>query len=334
MPLNQHDDWHFDAAGQKYLGEKFIEGLSEFETEESFETKLSIDNKIEVIPSQKGLGFKANLTSYNSENNYSYGFIVLPTSDLDGIDGDYISALDSAGISYQNIPSKVLVNKIDENYSDIYFTCTITDIAYADLNTAYTAIAYVKDQYGSYLYSSKYVSDSIARLASEELYKDGADIDGLQKIVNAGINYINGRPEASSENDPELQIYADDITLVHSEAVSGHKLQYSLSTDLGYFVRVYSENPDVVSITADGTMLSRQVGNAVIVIECAGKTKKVNVTVEHFEKDGVSFDSLISSGEYTGEVIYGPHYQDRVHLQRDKYFHGVQTSHLRMCLKV
>lgn len=24
LPLNQHDDWHFDAAGQRYLGESFI----------------------------------------------------------------------------------------------------------------------------------------------------------------------------------------------------------------------------------------------------------------------------------------------------------------------
>ena len=304
MPLTQHDDWHFDAAGQKYLGEKFVEGLKEFEVEESFETKLSIDNKIEILASEKGLGFKANLTKYDPKSGYSYGFIVLPTANLQGISGDYIAALDKAGISYKNIPSTVKVDKLDGDYSDIYFTCSVTNIAYEDLNTPLTAIAYVKDQYGSYLYSSKYVSDSIARLASEELYNEGADIEALQKIVNAGINYLNGRPVESAENDPELEIYADDITLVHSEAVSGQKLQYSFSVNTGYFVRVYSENPDIVSITKDGTMLSRQVGEAVIVIECAGKTKKVNVTVEHFEKDGVSFDSLISSGEYSGEVIY------------------------------
>ena len=304
MPLNQHDDWHFDAAGQKYLGEHFIEALSEFEADELFETKLSIDPEIEVLAAELGLGFKANLTKYDPKNNYSYGFIVLPTAQLEGINGDYIAALDKAGISYKNIPSTVKVDKLDGDYSDIYFTCSITNIAYADMNTSFTAIAYVKDQYGSYLYSSRYVSDSIARLASQELYNEGADVEALQKIVNAGINYMNGRPVESAENDSELEIYADDITLVHSEAVSGQKLQYSFSTNAGYFVRIYSENPDIVSITEDGTMLSRQVGNAVIVIECAGKTKKVNVTVEHFEKDGVSFDNLISSDEYTGEVVY------------------------------
>ena len=27
MPLNQHDDWHFDAEGQRYLGENFISSI-------------------------------------------------------------------------------------------------------------------------------------------------------------------------------------------------------------------------------------------------------------------------------------------------------------------
>lgn len=30
MPLFQHDDWHFDAAGQKYLGEQFVEKVANF----------------------------------------------------------------------------------------------------------------------------------------------------------------------------------------------------------------------------------------------------------------------------------------------------------------
>ena len=303
MPLTQHDDWHFDAAGQKYLGEKFVEALKEFESDESFETKLSIDKEIELLASEKGLGFKANLTSYNSENGYSYGFIVLPTANLGGIDGDYIAALDAAGISYTNIPSKVSVDKIEENYSDIYFTCSIKNIAYADLNTSYTAIAYVKDQYGSYLYSSKYVSDSIARLASEKLYDEDADIDAIHRIVNAGINYLNNLPEASSENDPGFEIYADDVQLIYSETVVTHPLQYTKSVDVNYFVRFSSENPDIVSVDKNGVLTVHSIGSTYVVIECAGKTKRVAVTVDHLSRDGVTFDGVICDGEYTGAYI-------------------------------
>ena len=303
MPLTQHDDWHFDAAGQKYLGEKFIETLKTFENDESFETKLSIDNEIQLLASERGLGFKANLTSYNSDLGYSYGFIVLPTDDIAAIDGDYIFALDAAGISYTNIPCSVSVDKIDGDYSDIYFTCSITDIAYKDLNTSITAIAYVKDQYGSYLYSSKYVSDSISRLASEKLYEDGADVDAIQRIVNAGINYLNSLPEQSSENDPGLEIYADDVNLVYSETSVGHQLQFSFSTDAGYYVRFSSENPDIVSIDENGVLTANGSGSTYVVIECAGKTKRVAVTVDHLSRDGVTFDGVISDGEYAGALI-------------------------------
>ena len=301
MPLNQHDDWHFDAAGQKYLGEHFIEALSEFEADELFETKLSIDPEIEVLAAERGLGFKANLTSYNPSWENSYGFIVLPTASLKGITGDYISALDKAGVKYKNIPATVKVEKAGD-FSDIYFTCQLTDIAYADLHTEYTAIAYLKDQYGSYLYSSRFLSDSLARLASEELYKDGADIDALQKVVNAGINYLKGAPEESSENDPGFELSAEDITLAFSSSKT-YKLQYTKSTEVDYFVRFSSENPDIVTVDGNGEIKTVGYGTTYVVIECAGRSTKVKVTVEHFSKDGVMFDGVISDGEYVGNVI-------------------------------
>ena len=304
MPLTQHDDWHFDAEGQKYLGEKFVEALLEFEAEKSFDTDLSIDPEIELLAADKGLGFRANLTSYDPDSKYSYGFIVLPTAHLEGIDGDYIASLDSAGVSYKNISSDVKVDKVDGEFSDIYFTYRLTDIAYADMNTSYTAIAYVKDQYGAYLYSSRFTSDSIARLASEELYKEGADIDAIQRIVNAGINYLNSLPEESAENDPGFEIIADNINLFYFETNGAHQLQYTTSTEVDYFVRFSSENPDIVSIDQNGVIKTHSIGTTNVVVECAGKTKKVEVTVEPLSRDGVVFDGVISDGEYAGDFVY------------------------------
>ena len=45
-------------------------------------------------------------------------------------------------------------------------------------------------------------------------------------------------------------------------------------------------------------------GSTFILIECAGKTKKVGVTVECFSVDGVTFDGIISHGEYLGQTIH------------------------------
>lgn len=303
MPLNQHDDWHFDAAGQKVLGEEFIKKLKSFEGDELFGESVSINSEIKLLTSKKGLQFRADLTKYNSENKYQYGFIVVPTEKFQGINGNYVSALDAAGISYQNLTSKINLEKTDGEYSDIYFTCDITDIAYADMNTAYTAIAYIKDEYGNYAYSSRFVYDSIARLASEELYKEGADVNALLKIVNAGINYMNNLPEESSENDPDFELTADDITLAYSQAEVSQKLQVVKSVDVDYFVRYSSANPDIASVDKNGVVTAHKNGSTTVLVECAGKSKRVQVTVDYLTVDGIRFDGVISEGEYVGDVI-------------------------------
>lgn len=308
MPLNQHDDWHFDAAGQKYLGQHFISGLQEFEADNAvFEEKLSIDNQITLLPNEKGMEFRANLTSYNGSNGYEYGFIVVPTAKLteNGIKGQYIEELDRLDIEYQTLSSQVVVEALDEEYCDIYFTGKITNVAYADLNTAYTAIAYVKNSYGEYMYSSSYVSDSVARLASEELYKTGDNTDAIRKLVNAGINSLNHVPEENSENNADFALTVEkDIQLNYSETGTEHRLVFQKSTEVDYFTRFTSDNPDVVSVDENGVLRATEKGNAVITIECAGKSATVNVSVVQMAIDsGLQLDGVVNKGEYVGNVI-------------------------------
>ena len=331
MPLNQHDDWHFDAAGQKYLGEEFVAGIEEFELDETFNTKLSVNDRIEILPTEKGMQFRADLTSYSSADKYEGGFIIVPTEALSGINGDYIAALDSAGVEYKNLPAEIKLDKGEGDYSDIYFVGKLTDIAYADLNTSYTAIAYIKDTYGSYLYSSKSVADSIARLASEELYKEGADVDALIKIVNAGINYLNGVPEQSAENAPDFEIIADNVELIYSEAAKSQKLAVSNSAGVDYFVRFSSVNPEIVSVDSEGNLKALKRGTATIVIECAGVTKRIEVNADYPAMDGVSFDGIISEGEYAGDMISAANANISVRfagmIKNGKLYLGVEIVH-------
>ena len=308
MPLNQHDDWHFDAAGQKYLGEEFIALLEEFEAndETAFDEKVSINGEIKLLADEMGLEFSANLSKYNSKNNNQYGFIIAPTAALDenGISSDYINRLDELGIEYKNISAEVKVEKIDNVYSDIYFGCKLTDISYEELNTSFTAIAYVKNEYGTYSYSSRSVSDSLARLASEEMYKDGADRDALLKIVNAGVNSAAGLPAADRDNENTLELIAeDDLKISFSEAMTPTKLEVTKSVALDYFVRFTSLDPSIASVDENGVIKAQDIGETTILIECAGKEKRVKVTISSFSIDGVVLDCIISEGEYVGDVI-------------------------------
>ena len=308
MPLNQHDDWHFDAAGQKYLGEAFVTLLETFEIENDsyFNERVSIDNEIKLLPDEMGLEFRANLTNYDSNNKYEYGFIIVPTADLkkNDINGDYFEALEAAYVNYTHITAKVTAEEINEDYSDIYFSGKISNVLYEDLNTSYTAIAYIKNPEGQYMYSSSSVANSVAKLASEELYSDGADVAKIQKIVNAGINFLNGVAYEKRESEADFELVVDDtLELGFTESGTKHQLVVDKSTNVDYFVKYTSSNPDVLSVDKNGMLTAKQKGTATITVECAGQSADVEVTVGDFSMGGIVFDADISSGEYIGNVF-------------------------------
>ena len=308
VPLNQHDMWHFDAAGQKYLGENFIDGVMEFQNndERYSEEKVSIENEIKLLVGETGLEFKANLTTYTTPNKNEYGFIIVPTADLinNNINSQFIESLDELNISYEKIGAEVTVERIDDTYSDIYFSCKKVDIPYDALNTSYTAIAYIKNEYGAYSYSSCCVSDSIARLASEELYMGDGDNEAIAKILNKAINFLNGVSIENSEDAADFEIFAEDsISVQLSDALSKYKLEVSTSLGADYFLKYTSSDPDIVTVDQNGVLTAHQIGNVTILVECAGKQKEINVSVESFAIDGVALDAVINEGEYVGDVI-------------------------------
>ena len=307
MPLTQHDDWHFDAQGQKYLGENFVSLIKDFEFagDTGIAEKVSMDGDIGILSAERGMSFRANLTSYNSDNKYEYGFVVIPTERLlkSGVRSMFIDEFDRLGIEYRQIKAKVTVEKIDENYSDIYFDGKLTGITYKDLNTRFTAIAYVKSPVGDYVYSAGR-AESLARLASEELYSGGEMSDDLQKLVNLGLNSAAGLPESSSGSNPNFSLISDDsIALSYSEAESVYKLNVTKSIDVDYFVKYTSADPKIVTVDDKGVLEVVGIGETYVLVECAGISRRINVSVENLSVDGISFDGVISDGEYVGEVI-------------------------------
>ena len=308
MPLNQHDDWHFNAQGQQYLGEAFVTLLENFEIENDsyFNERVSIDDEIKLLADENGLEFRANLTNYDSENKYEYGFIIVPTAELtkNNIEGDYFNALDEAYVAFKHVKSQVNVVKIDDEYSDIYFSGKLTNVLYEDLNTSYTAIAYIKNPEGQYMYSSRFVGTSVAELASEQMYNDGADVDGAQKLVNAGINFLNGVSFENRYNEAEFDLVVNKtLNLGFTQSGTTHQLEVKKTVDVNYFVKYSSSNPDVVSVDENGLLTAKKKGSATITVECAGKSATTEVIVGDLTMSGIVFDAVISNGEYVGDVI-------------------------------
>ena len=308
MPLVQHDDWHFNAQGQQYLGEAFVALLENFEIENDsyFNERVSIDDEIKLLADENGLEFRANLTNHDSKNKYEYGFIFVPTPELtkNNIEGDYFEALDAAYVTYKHVKSQVTVEKIDDEYSDIYFSGKLTDVLYEDLNTSYTAIAYIKNPEGQYMYSSRFVGTSVTKLASEEMYKDGADVDGAQKLVNAGINFLNGVSFENRYDEADFELILNKtLSLGFTQSGTTHQLDVKKSVDVDYFVKYSSSNPDVVSVDENGLLTAKKKGSATITVECAGKSATTEVTVGDLTMSGIVFDAVISNSEYVGDVI-------------------------------
>ncbi|MBR2381852.1 MAG: Ig-like domain-containing protein [Clostridia bacterium] len=308
IPLVQHDDWHFNAAGQQYLGEAFIALLETFEEENDsyFNERVSIDDEIKLLVDETGLEFKANLTTYDTRNKYEYGFIFVPTAELtkNNIEGNYFEALDEAFVNYKHVKAEVTCEKIDEESADIYFIGKLTDVLYEDLNTPYTAIAYIKNPEGQYMYSSRFTSASVSGIASEELYKDGADTQGAQRFVNAGINFLNGVSLENRYDEADFELIVEKtLNLGFTQSGTTHQLDVKKSTDVDYFVKYTSSNPEIVSVDENGLLFATQKGNATITVECAGKSATVDVTVGDLTMSGIVFDAVISEGEYVGDVI-------------------------------
>ena len=308
MPLVQHDDWHFNAQGQQYLGEAFVALLENFEIENDsyFNERVSIDDEIKLLADENGLEFRANLTNHDSKNKYEYGFIFVPTSELtkNNIEGDYFEALDAAYVTYNHVKSQVTVEKIDDEYSDIYFSGKLTNVLYEDLNTSYTAIAYIKNPEGQYMYSSRFVGTSVTKLASEEMYKDGTNVEGAQKLVNAGINFLNGVSFENRYDEADFELILNKtLNLGFTQSGTTHQLDVKKSVDVDYFVKYSSSNPDVVSVDENGLLTAKKKGSATITVECAGKSATTEVTVGDLTMSGIVFDAVISNGEYVGDVI-------------------------------
>ena len=285
MPLTQHDDWHFDAAGQKYLGENFIKEVKKLT--DGNNAKLSVHaslKNVNLLAEENGFEFRAKLTGHNALNEYSYGFLIK-----------------SENNQVQDIVCDVYGEENDEYY-DIYINGKLDNISYADINTRYSVKAYVLDSEGNYSYSNE-ITISLSGLASKELYNNPND-ENIKNLVNAGVNKLFNVPEANMYKESDLNLICEEeITLYNSQKYNPVSLNVEQTPNANYYVKYTSSDENIVKVDEEGNLLTQNVGTATVTVECGGKTKTVKVNVLAKDIDDIMYDGVVSSGEYPGKEI-------------------------------
>lgn len=306
--LVQHDTWHFDAAGQKYLGESFVERLEELQEGNNamFYETIAINDNIEMLLDESGMKFSANIVNYDAFNEYEYGMLFVPKTSLleNNITKDYVNSLKNKDIKYIDVKCEVVEEKINETYRKVYIEGSIKNIEYKDLNTHYVAIAYIKDGDNNYLYSASNVGNSISYLASKALYTESENLDSYKKYVDAGVNYALNVPEADKYQDSNLELEVEEEILINYSN-NNTKVNVNLiqNPNVNYYVKYSSLDESIVSIDEEGYLTANALGETHVLVECGGKSKTVKVIVDYGSENGVKFDGVSEANEYLGEVV-------------------------------
>lgn len=284
MPLTQHDGWHFDAAGQKYLGENFVKEIRKLTKGNNAKLSVLASLKdVNLLAEENGFEFTAKLTGHDPLNDYSYGFLV------------------ESEDSVQEIPCDVYGEEIDEYY-DIYVNGKLNNISYTDINTKYSIKAYVLDSEGNYSYSNEIIV-SLSGLASKELYNNPDD-ENIKNLVNAGVNKLFNVSESNMYKESDLNLICEEeINLYNTQKYNPTSLNVEQSPNANYYVKYTSSDTNVVKVDEEGNLITQSVGTADVTIECGGKTKTVKVNVLAKNIDDVIYDATVTSGEYPGKAI-------------------------------
>ncbi|MBO4962582.1 MAG: Ig-like domain-containing protein, partial [Clostridia bacterium] len=296
--LFQHDDWHFDARGQKYLGEQFIAKLETLtEGTAKLKEEVSTFSGPSIRFDQNGsLRFGAKIANYDVANGYKYGMLIVPTDYLTDnvIMGDYINAFKEKSIEVLNLECDV--NQGDYNgdgLNENYIQGSITDIKYKNLDREFTGIAYIVDENGNYSFSGA-KRDSLANLASNDIFNYSTtsnEYKTLLNYANGAINYKNGVAENKKFDAPSFDIVTpENFNIELGEKVVSKNLGVTQSPNMGYAVKYDVANTEIASVDELGNVTPKALGETTITVKCLDKTKTVNVTVTPVTIDGITLD--------------------------------------------
>ena len=308
--LFQHDDWHFDARGQKYLGEQFIAklaNLNEGNIKLKESIKLAEGPQIRLEEGKKGLHFVADIVNYNKANNYEYGMLIVPNDYLtdNAISSEYVKAFADKNKNVLNLTC--FVNQADYDNDGIvedYIQGTITDIKYKNLSRDFAGVAYIKDANGNYNYTAVKFN-SIANVASNEVLNYSStqpEYAELLKFANGAINYKNGVAEENGYASASFDLEVPETFEVQLGAkVYASQLPVAQVPAMGYKVKYTATHPDVAKVDEFGLVTPVAFGETTITVQCLNVTKTIAVTVKGVTIDGVVLDGAKDEAYGTNE---------------------------------
>jgi|GEM_PF-2652193 len=300
--LTQHDGWHFNAMGQHYLGEQFIQKLACLDEGSTVNLNeyVSMTNDVEIRDNEPiGLRFGAKISNYNPQNGYKYGMIIIPTDYISEyqLNGDYIAKLEENGVEFLNLRCNVLNGDFNgDGIIENYIQGSIVDLKYKNLNRGFTAIAYIKSG-EDYLYSSSTVSESVAHVASRELLQKGAQSEiysELVKYTNGAANYLLGIDESLGYENSSFDIEVpEELRVDYSDSQIIKQLTVKQSPEMNYYVEFSSDNEDIATVDEKGNVCGISAGETVIRVKCLEIEKQIKVTVAYPEIDGITVDGIL-----------------------------------------
>ncbi len=305
--LVQHDDWHFDAASQRWLGEQFIAKLANLNegNNAGYSESISMFSEPTIRTEEpNGIRFGAKIANYNASNDYDYGMFILPTDYLtnNNISGNYLEELATRNLDVINLTCNVQNGDFDGNgYTEDFIQGSIVNVKYNNVNRGFTAVAYIKDAQGKYLYTSSSVSVTPSVWASKQILNyDSTDAEYtlFKRYTNAGINLSNGVAESEGYNDVDVSLNVPNTFTIYL-GTTGDQLVVTQNTSVEYFVNYVSMDENIAKVDANGFITPVSVGTTTVKVICAGVERNVSVTVDYYSANGLTLDGEISTSEQT-----------------------------------
>ena len=300
--LKQHDMWHFDAAGQKLLGEQFVRKINKLHegTNINFNEQIIAYKNAHIrFETPSGMRFGAKIANYDAQNNYQYGLLIVPANYLISytINNNYHQEFQTKGIKTIDLKCHVLKGDFDKDgYEENFIQGSITDLKYQNINRDFVGIGYIKDQHGNYLYTSTCEKANVAYVASMEMTDSGINEDIYQQLtnyVNAGVNHKNGVDEANAYDPTNFDFSVDnEIEINIGQIIETKQINVIQSPKMNYYIKYTSFNEDIAKVDENGFITGINAGNTIIKIECAGIIKEINVTVKKPTIDGIIIDGV------------------------------------------
>ena len=231
-----------------------------------------------------GIRFRANVPAeLAAAEGVSYGMTIIPydwvvnySEYVDAANGDYIAALDGAGVTYRKF-----VCELNENNGDYYIQASLTNIKEKNLEREFIGIAwYEKDGVKHYAFNEN-CARSIREVAKKAVLAGGDYSETQEKfLLDTAVHYEYTEGALQTQTSDKAYVGQDVIEFYYKRKTDGGRIRFAViksddwSGFYGYFVIDANNTPSHsgVSVTAENN------GWYKVVLDPVNMTKKVGTS--------------------------------------------------------